>query len=205
MNSVPINVAPASLPNPVASPSRHSVPAPDSFRSSTEIAQPEPPDPDGQQAPSPERRPADKQQERSVGQRSAGQTRPNELRSSRGAALSSGLYRASAGGAIGFGGSQGGPFGVRFGWYAQILQRAIGEQWRRTLGQVAGGSSRPTVVTFRIQRSGSITEVMIAESSRNRSLDNSAVRAIRNASPVRPLPPGLGRSSIVIEMHFRLD
>lgn len=207
VGSVPINVAPASQPNPLASPSRHNVPAPDSFRSSTEVAQPEPPALEAQPeaAPVPTRRPAEKQQERSVGQRSAGPAMANQLRSSRGAALSSGLYRATQGGAIGFGGAKGGPFGARFGWYAQILQRAIGEQWRRTLGQVSGGSSRPVVVTFRIQRSGAIDGVTIAESSANRSLDYSAIRAVSNASPVRPLPPGLGRGAIMIEMHFRLE
>ncbi len=206
VSSVPINTAPARLANPVANPSRHNVPAPDSFRRSTEVPQPEPETAEEPPAPvpSPERKQAEKQQERSVGQRSAGEANANELRSSLGAALSSDLYQATAGGALGFGGAKGGPFGERFGWYAEILQRAIGEQWRKTLGQVAGGSSKPTVVTFVIARSGQIGEVAIRESSGNRSLDYSAVRAVNNASPVRPLPSGLGRSSIVIEMHFQL-
>ena len=207
VSSVPINTAPARLANPVANPSRHNVPAPDSFRRSTEVPQPEPEAAEEPPAPvpSPERKQAEKQQERSVGQRSAGEANANELRSSLGAALSSDMYQATAGGALGFGGAQGGPFGARLGWYAEILQRAIGEQWRKTLGQVAGGSSKPTVVTFVIARSGQIGEVALRESSGNRSLDYSAVRAVNNASPVRPLPSGLGRNSIVIEMHFQLD
>ena len=207
VSSVPINTAPARLANPVANPSRHNVPAPDSFRRSTEVPQPEPETAEEPPAPvpSPERKQAEKQQERSVGQRSAGEANANELRSSLGAALSSDMYQATAGGALGFGGAKGGPFGERFGWYAEILQRAIGEQWRKTLGQAAGGSSKPTVITFVIARSGQIGEVAIRESSGNRSLDYSAVRAVNNASPVRPLPSGLGRNSIVIEMHFQLD
>ncbi len=141
-----------------------------------------------------------------MGQRSAGEAQANELRSSGGQALASELYRAGPGGAaLGFGGDRGGPFGARFGWYAEILQRTIAEQWRLTLGQVAGGSARPVVTTFVIQRSGALTQVAIAESSGNRSLDYSAARAIHNASPVRPLPNGLRRSSLTIEMHFRLD
>ncbi len=207
ISTVPINVARADAPNPVANPSRHDVPAPPEFRRSTEVSQPEPPPPETPPVPvpSPERQHAERQQERAVGQRSAGEADANELRSSQGAALSSELYRAAPGGALGFGGKQGGPFGRRFGWYAQILQRAIGEQWRKSLGQVAGGSSRPVVTTFIIQSSGQLTQVSIAESSGNRSLDYSAIRAITNASPVRPLPAGLGRRSIVIEMHFRLE
>ena len=207
ISSVPINAAPADAPNPVANPSRHNVPAPPEFRRSTEIAAPEPPADEAPPAPVPQakRKQAEEQAERAVGQRSAGEAEDNELRSSQGAALSSDLYRAAPGGALGFGGREGGPFGRRFGWYAQILQRAVGEQWRKALGQVAGGSSKPAVATFVIQRGGQITQVAIAQSSGNRSLDYSAARAISNASPVRPLPAGLGRRSIAIEMHFRLD
>ena len=208
VSTVPINVVRSDEPNPVANPTRHSVPAPSGFRRSTEVQEPEPPaEPEPPvPAPSRPRKAAEAQQERSVGQRSAGEPEANELRSSQGAALSSELYRASRGGpAVGFGGAKGGPFGSRYGWYAEILQRAIAQQWRRALSQVAGGSRKPVVTTFVIHRTGRIDQVVIGESSGNRSLDYSAIRAINNASPVRPLPPGLGRQSIVIEMHFRLD
>ena len=205
VSTVPINVARVETPAPVANPTRHDVPAPPAFRRSTEIEAPEPAPEQAAPAPVPDRKKAEQQQERAVGQRSAGEAGENELRSSQGAKLSSDLYRATPGGALGFGGDQGSPFGKRFGWYAQILQRAIGEQWRMALGQVAGGSSKPVVTSFVIQRSGVVNQVMILETSGNRSLDYSAVRAINNASPVRPLPSGLGRRSIVIEMHFRLD
>lgn len=205
VSAVPINVVRAEAPNPVANPSRHDVPAPPGFRRSTEAEAPEPPPEEAVPVPDTSRRKAEQQQERAVGQRSAGEIEKNELRSSQGAKLSSDMYRAAPGGALGFGGDKGGPFGRRFGWYAEILQRAIGEQWRKSLGQVAGSSSSPVITTFVIRQSGEINQVAIADSSGNRSLDYSAVRAIANASPVRPLPAGLGRRSIVIEMHFRLD
>ncbi len=205
--SVPINVARAEEPNPVANPSRNQVPAPDSFRRSTEIEAPEPAPEEVPAAPVPAtpRKKAETQQERAVGQRSAGEAKPNELRSSKGQALSSDLYRAAPGGALGFGGREGGPFGTRFGWYAQILQQAIGEQWRTALGQVLGGSSQPVITSFVIHRTGQIDQITITQSSGNRTLDISARRAISNASPVRPLPAGIGKRSVVIEMHFRLD
>ena len=206
VSSVPINVARASEPNPVANPTRHNVPAPPQFRRSTEIEEPAPTPDEAPAAPvpGPSRRQAAQQQERAVGQRSAGEADRNELRSSGGAALSSELYRASPGSALGFGGARGGPFGSRFAWYAEILQRAIGEQWRRALGQVSGGASRPVVTSFVIHSTGEIDQVSVTESSGNRTLDYSAVRAITNASPVRRLPPGIGKRSIVIEMHFHL-
>lgn len=207
VSSVPINVARADAPNPVANPTKHEVAAPPEFRRSTEVEQPQPEPQEAPPAPVPDtpRKKSETQQERAVGQRSAGQAESNELRSSRGAALSSDLYQAAPGGNLGFGGTKGGPFGKRYAWYAQLLQRAIGEQWRKLLGQVAGGSSNPVVTSFVIQQTGQIDQVMIAQSSGNRSLDYSAVRAINNASPVRALPTGLRRRSIVIEMHFRLE
>ena len=206
--TVPINVVRSDEPNPLANPSRHSVPAPAEFRQSTQVEEPQPIPEAAPPAPVPDRkrREANTQQERSVGQRSAGAAKDNELRSSLGRALSSELYRGASGAAaVGFGGNKGGPFGSRFGWYAEMLQRAIAEQWRRALGQVAGGSSRPVITSFVIHRTGRIDQVVISESSGNRSLDYSAVRAINNASPVRALPARLGRRSILIEMHFRLD
>ena len=207
VSSVPINVARADEPNPVANPSRNQVSAPDSFRRSTEIEAPEPApeEPPAPPVPAAPRKQAEVQQERAVGQRSAGEAKANELRSSKGQALSSDLYRAAPGGALGFGGREGGPFGTRFGWYAQVLQQKIGEQWRKALGQVIGGSSQDVVATFVIHRTGQINQVTIAQSSGNRTLDISARRAISNASPVPPLPSGIGKQSVVIEMHFRLN
>ena len=207
VSSVPINVARADEPNPVANPSRNQVPAPDSFRRSTEIEAPEPAPEERPAPPVPAapRKKAEVQQERAVGQRSAGEAKANELRSSRGQALSSDLYRAAPGGALGFGGREGGPFGTRFGWYAQILQQRIGEQWRTTLGQVIGGSSQPVVASFVINRTGQINQIAIAQSSGNRTLDISARRAISNANPVPPLPTGIGKQSVLIEMRFQLD
>lgn len=205
VSSVPINVARSDTPNAVANPTAHNVPAPPEFRRSTEVQQPqpEPAEKPAPAVPTPERRTAEQQQERSVGQRSAGEAQNNELRSSRGAALSSELYRTGKG-AYGFGGDKGGPFGTRFGWYAQIIQRAIGQEWRKELGKVGGVSSRPVVTSFVIHSNGRIDQVAVSQSSGNARLDYSAVRAIRSASPVAPLPPALGRRSVTIEMHFHL-
>lgn len=204
VSSVPVVAARANRHNPVANPTTHDVPAPSGFQRSTELAQPEAPEEEAATpVPKAPRREAEKQQERSVGQRSAGEARANELRSSRGAALNSELYRPTPGSEMGFG-TDGGPFGKRFGWYAQVLQRAIGDQWRRALGQVRGGASGPVVASFVIHRSGAIDGIVIRQVSGNRTLDFSAVRAIRNASPVPPLPPAMGRSSVTIEMHFTL-
>ncbi len=205
VQGVPVNIVRSPEENPVANPSEHTIPAPQQRQRATELAQPQAAD-DPQAVPIQEtnRRESARQQERSVGQRSARDSAPNQVNSSRGAAVSSGLYSNSQKGpGVGFG-AKGGPFGSRFGAYAQILQQKVAREWRRTLGQAAGFSSKPVVVSFRIQRSGTIDSIRVVQTSGNRSLDYSAHRAVGNANPLRPLPPALRRDSITIEMHFRL-
>jgi len=138
-------------------------------------------------------------------QKSAPKGGENQLRSSTGAAANSPLFtgqQQSGSGGVGFGSSS--PFGARFGWYAAALQRRVSEEWRNTLSQVQGGSPKAAVVVFRIQRDGRIDSIQIAQSSDNASLDFSARRAVTNVSPFQPLPAGLGRSSITVELWFEL-
>lgn len=209
VQGVPINVVRSEEENPVANPSEHAVPAPQQRQSATEL--PPPPQPAAEKPKEavplaePARRQAERQQERSLGQRSARKSAPNQVNSSRGAAVNSPLYSGSQnnGPGVGFG-AKGGPFGSRFGAYAQILQQKVAREWRRTLGQAAGWSSKPVIVSFRIRRNGAIDSIRVTQTSGNRSLDYSAHRAVGNANPLRPLPPAMGRNSVIIEMHFRL-
>ncbi len=203
VRSVPVNIVRSGDENPVANPSEHAVPAPRQRQRATELAEPEVADATEAVPVEPVRRESERQQERSIGQRSARDSAPNQVNSSRGAAVNRPLYGGSQSGpGVEF--AKGGPFGSRFGAYAQILQQKIAREWRRTLGQVAGTSSKPVIVSFRIQRSGTIGSIRVTQTSGNRSLDYSAHRAVGNANPLRPLPPALGRDSITIEMHFRL-
>lgn len=97
------------------------------------------------------------------------------------------------------------PFGQGFAWYSEALQRALGESWRQTLSQASGNASKPATVRFTIMRDGTIRDIKIAESSGNRSVDYTAQRAVIGISPFRPLPPQLGRSSIVVDIYFQLQ
>jgi TonB family protein len=106
-------------------------------------------------------------------------------------------------GGVGFG--SGSPFGARFGWYADALQRRLAEEWSKTLGQAGGTSPRPAIVSFRITAAGAIQDPRIVASSGNTTLDFSALRAVNNANPFRPLPRDLGRSSIQVEITFQLQ
>ncbi len=202
VQGVPLSAARSRIPNPVANPAEHSVPAVPSERTRTPAQAPED-DPSAVEVESKRRKRPPKPARR------ASKSKPpapaNQLSSSTGAAASSPIFTGpGAGGSGGVAFGTGSPFGARFGWYAEALQRRLAEEWRKTLGQVSGSSRKPAVVSFRILRNGRIKGVQIAQTSANRSLDYSAFRAVHNINPMQPLPPAMRRRSIRIEMHFQL-
>jgi protein TonB len=190
--------------NPVANPVEHEVPAP---QEAPKPPEPKPVEPETKavEIPAATKKAESKRPPQPKVQKSAPKGGENQLRSSTGAAASSPLFSGQqqpGSGGVGFG--SGSPFGTRFGWYAAALQRRVSEEWRETLGQVQGGSPNPAVVVFRILRDGRIDSIEIAQTSGNASLDFSARRAVTNVSPFQPLPAGLGRSSITVELWFEL-
>jgi TonB family protein len=195
VQGVPLTGSRAEQENPVANPVQHDVPA----AIEKKPPPPEPPPPDAVEI--------EKQRKRVYAQKFSTRKKeaaPNQVPSSTGARANSPIFsgQKNTGAGVGFG--TGSPFGSKFGWYADALQRRISEEWRKTLGQVSGRSRRPAVVSFRISRNGRIDNVRIAQTSANRSMDYSSFRAVLNSNPVRPLPPALGRSSITVEIWFQL-
>ena len=202
VQGVPLSSARSRTPNPVANQVEHSVPAVSSDRTRP-AAQASEDDPHAVELESKRKKRPPKPAQ--VARKRKPPTPPNQLSSSTGAAASSRIFTgpaASGSGGVAFG--RGSPFGARFGWYAEALQRRLAEEWRKTLGQVSGSSRKPAVVSFRILRNGRIEDIRIAQTSANRSLDYSAFRAVHNTNPMQPLPPAMRRSSIRIEMYFQL-
>ena len=185
--------------NPVANPVQHDVP---------DNPRPVKPPPDRVEAAEVEVVEVEKQRKRVYPNRWAARKRPepeaNQLASSSGARASSPLFTGVPGTGAGVGFGRGSPFGSRFGWYGEAMQRRIAQEWRRTLGQAGGGAGKPTVVSFRISRNGRVDQVRIVQSSSNRSLDYSCFRAVLNVNPLQPLPPAMGRNSISVEIWFRM-
>jgi TonB family protein len=58
------------------------------------------------------------------------------------------------------------------------------------------------IVTFTILRDGSVTNIQITRSSNNNSVDTSAVRAVRESSPLQPLPGAYAGSNVNVEFWF---
>jgi protein TonB len=121
----------------------------------------------------------------------------NKLSSTAGGALSNPMFGGLAGsGGVGIGSAA---FGNRFGYYAELLQRRIAEKWN-TAGLPQ--SATPAVVGFDILRSGQTKNIRVLQTSGNRTLDDTALRAIYEASPFDTLPAAYQGSQVDIEIWF---
>ncbi|HUA22253.1 MAG TPA: TonB family protein [Bryobacteraceae bacterium] len=119
-----------------------------------------------------------------------------------GPAAVSPLFQKPGAGAVGVG--QNSVFGTQFGAYADLVAQRVTDKWQT--GGLAGLQSAPVVVvTFDIQRDGSVRNAQIAQRSGNSTLDFSALRAVMDAGPFPPLPAGYGRSSASVELQFKLQ
>jgi periplasmic protein TonB len=106
-------------------------------------------------------------------------------------------------GGIGFSaGAGGGNFGSRFSWYVEAVQRRVSGNWLQSTVDPRIQYAPRVVVTFTILRDGTVTNVQVTTSSGNASVDMSAVRAVRESSPLDHLPPEYSGSNVGVEFWF---
>src|SRR6266404_7641167 len=81
-------------------------------------------------------------------------------------------------------------FATRYGWYIAAAKRKVAPNWNLLFLDPAVRNSRTLhcVISFTIQRDGTVKNLRVAESSGNASWDNSGLRAIQSSSPFSPLP-----------------
>ncbi|MEQ1948271.1 MAG: TonB family protein [Bryobacteraceae bacterium] len=117
--------------------------------------------------------------------------------------VSNPLYSAMPGsGRIGTGANT--TLGTRFGAYAQQIQQLVAQRWH-TNDVDARVQSAPTIIaTFDLMRDGTIRNVKVLQQSGVSTLDYSVQRAIMEASPFPPIPPGFDRDSAKVEFWFEL-
>lgn len=116
-------------------------------------------------------------------------------------AAKSDLYGLHGTGGIDVG--QSNPFGEQYGWYAQMIIDRVSQKWNR-----ANVTSRPhakAVLQFALQRDGSVQNMRVLQASGSYLLDNSAQRAILDASPMPPFPRGFNYNSVNVELTFELQ
>ncbi len=88
-----------------------------------------------------------------------------------------------------------------FTWYLQQVQRKVTEKWVQPTRTTGPGLR--VVVLFEIDRDGQVTSSKVERSSGNSWYDQSALRAIVEASPFPPLPEGFPGQSL--RVHFGFD
>ncbi|HET7433898.1 MAG TPA: TonB family protein [Thermoanaerobaculia bacterium] len=100
-------------------------------------------------------------------------------------------------GGAGVTGLEGGDFPYTI--YIEAMQRKVGTNWVR--GQVTPGTT--TLVYFRIQRDGRITDSRVETPSGNGRFDRAALSAVMSASPLNPLPFGYTGPYLGVHLTFR--
>jgi protein TonB len=103
---------------------------------------------------------------------------------------------------MGFEGPGAGNFGARFSWYVEAVQRKVSSSWLQSTVDPRIAFAPRLVATFDILRDGTVTNIQVTKSSGNASVDSSAVRAIRDASPMQQLPPAYSGSKVSVEFWF---
>jgi len=86
-----------------------------------------------------------------------------------------------------------------FAYYAEQIQSLIGANWLKP--DVPPGTA--CVVTFRIQRSGQVTDVKVEVPSGIGFYDRAASRSIYAANPLPPLPPEFRRDELGVHIRFQ--
>ena len=87
-----------------------------------------------------------------------------------------------------------------FTYYLRLIQSKIGERGSPPRAAAAGGER--VIVLFEIQRDGQVREPTVERTSGNALYDQSALRAITEASPFPPLPPEFKASSLRVHFGF---
>jgi protein TonB len=162
-----------------------------------------PPEPDAIALKSRKAQRAERAPRADVARRDAREFGENQVFSRAGQAAASPMYAVAPGsGGVGIG--SGAPFGARCGGYAAILRDRVAQRWRTEQVDPRIRTLPPAVVVFELHRNGQVRNVRLVQSSGNVALDYSAQRAILEASPFEPIPPGCDGNPAIVEFWFEL-
>ena len=103
-------------------------------------------------------------------------------------------------------GPGGGDFATRYGWYVESVRRAISQNWIQTTIDPSVRAARRAhcVVAFRIFRNGTLNNIRLDTSSGNRSMDDSATRALLSIDKLPTLPADYSGSYVDVTFDFDL-
>lgn len=84
-------------------------------------------------------------------------------------------------------------------YYLLAVQNKVSDNWQPP-GKIGIARETKTILFFQIQRNGHISNAQIEQSSGSPQLDAAALRAVRLADPLPPLPQGFKQD--ILRVHF---
>jgi TonB family protein len=105
-------------------------------------------------------------------------------------------------GGMGFNGPGGGDFAGRFPSYVDAVRNRISSNWLQSTVDASVRWAPRAEFVFQIMRDGTITNIQMTQSSSNRAVDNSMLRAIQSSNPLSPLPSSYPGSSVTVTFYF---
>ncbi|MFQ5777467.1 MAG: TonB family protein, partial [Terriglobia bacterium] len=103
-------------------------------------------------------------------------------------------------GALSFG--AGGSFGSRYPWYVDSVRRRISSNWLLSTVDPYVQWAPRAVISFEVLRDGAVVNTQVLRSSGVASVDRSALRAIRDSSPLDRLPSAYRGDKVLVEFWF---
>lgn len=128
---------------------------------------------------------------------------PNQVFAKQAPQVSNPLFSAMPGsGRIGTGANT--TLGTRFAAYAQQIQQLVAQKWHTNDVDARVQTAPLVIASFDLMRDGSVRNLRVVQQSGISTLDYSVQRAILEASPFPPIPPGFERDSARVEFTFEM-
>jgi colicin import membrane protein len=99
-------------------------------------------------------------------------------------------------------GGASGVMSIKFKIYYNLIWQRIRSAWVLPEGALKGKKDLETIISIRIARDGQIEDIQFEKRSGNAALDESALRAIKKANPLPPLPPGMEGDKFDLGVRF---
>jgi TonB family protein len=93
----------------------------------------------------------------------------------------------------------------RFAYYLAAIRNKIGSRWVPPPEVDARGRPVKTVLYFRVQRDGKISQATVESSSGYAFFDQTAMRALLSAAPLPPLPAGYTDNYLGVHFGFEFQ
>ena len=102
----------------------------------------------------------------------------------------------------GTGGASSGVMSIKFKIYYNLLWQRIRSVWVLPEEALGGKKNLETIIAIRIARDGQIEDIQFEKKSGNPYLDESALRAIKKANPLPPLPSDIEGDKFDVGVRF---